>query len=137
MKILVVKTDVPLDREAKEKMRIEFEKASKTGIVIVDRGMDLATIEVEDFTSVNELPVEEKTILPAAAPLLQIELDDINSVPRVFYKGEQIGEIINADFSYVTNTELMNPTHIDIEYMDKDSKCGTKAIVYNRFLVEG
>ncbi|MGU9966419.1 hypothetical protein [Bacillus sp. N1(2025)] len=69
--------------------------------------------------------------------LLKIELDDINSAPRVFYKGEQIGEIINADFSYVTNTELMNPTHIDIEYMDKDSKCGTKAIVYNRFLVEG
>ncbi|UZD72945.1 hypothetical protein [Bacillus siamensis] len=137
MKVLAIKTDVPLDRGAKEKMRIEIEKAIKTGIVILDGGMDLATIEVEDFTSVNELPVEEKTILPAAAPLLQIELDDINSAPRVFYKGEQIGEIINADFSYVTNTELMNPTHIDIEYMDKDSKCGTKAIVYNRFLVEG
>ncbi|AXY38657.1 hypothetical protein D3C60_13120 [Bacillus velezensis] len=137
MKILVVKTDVPLDRGAKEKMRIEIEKAIKTGIVILDGGMDLATIEVEDFTIVNEPPVEEKAILPAAAPLLQIELDDINSAPRVFYKGEQIEEIINADFSYVTNTELMNPTHIDIEYMDKDSKCGTKAIVYNRFLVEG
>ncbi|MEC2279579.1 hypothetical protein [Bacillus velezensis] len=70
-------------------------------------------------------------------PFLQIELDDIDSAPRVFYKGEKIEGIINADFSYVTNTELMNPTHIDIEYMDKDSKCGTKAIVHNRFLVEG
>ncbi|WP_436884663.1 hypothetical protein [Bacillus velezensis] len=69
--------------------------------------------------------------------LLKIELDDIDSAPRVFYRGEQIEKIINADFSYVTSTELMNPTHIDIEYMDKDSKCGTKAIVYNRFLVEG
>ncbi|MCY8807544.1 hypothetical protein MOE15_03200 [Bacillus atrophaeus] len=68
-------------------------------------------------------------------PLLQIELDDIDSTPRIFYKGEQIEEIINADFSYVTNTELINPTHIDIEYTDKDSKFGTQAIVHNRNLV--
>ncbi|AEB62448.1 hypothetical protein [Bacillus amyloliquefaciens] len=68
-------------------------------------------------------------------PFLQIELDDIDSAPRIFYKGEQIQEIINADFSFLTNTELMNPTHIDIEYIDQDSKCGTKAIVHNRHLV--
>ncbi|MED1016787.1 hypothetical protein [Bacillus atrophaeus] len=132
MKVMVIKTDVPLDREAKEKMRVEIERAIKTGIVILDGGLDIATIEVEDFTIVNEPPAEEKTISPAAVPLLQIELDDIDSAPRVFYKGEKIEGIINTDFSYVTNTELMNPTHIDIEYMDKDSKCGTKAIVYNR-----
>ncbi|MEK5100370.1 hypothetical protein [Bacillus sp. FSL W8-0848] len=66
-------------------------------------------------------------------PLLQIELEDIDSVPRIFYKGKQIDSIINADFSYLTNDDsTINPTHIDIEYMDKESKFGTKAIVYNR-----
>ncbi|MFJ9275507.1 hypothetical protein DZB72_21170 [Bacillus sp. MT] len=68
-------------------------------------------------------------------PLLQIELDDIDSAPRIFYKGEKIEGIINADFSFLTNTELNNPTHIDIEYVDEDSKFGTKAIVHNRHLV--
>ncbi|MEC1338067.1 hypothetical protein P9D25_10430 [Bacillus velezensis] len=68
-------------------------------------------------------------------PFLQIELDDIDSAPRVFYRGEQIEKIIKADLSYLTNTELMNPTHVDIEYIDEDSKFGTKAIVHNRHLV--
>ncbi|MCY8718429.1 hypothetical protein [Bacillus sp. S10C12M] len=66
-------------------------------------------------------------------PLLQIELDDIDSAPRIFYKGEQIDQIINANFSYLTNDDsTINPTHIDIEYVDKECKFGTKAIVYNR-----
>ncbi|QAW18051.1 hypothetical protein [Bacillus subtilis] len=68
-------------------------------------------------------------------PFLQIEVDDVDSAPRIFYKGEKIEGIINADFSYLTNTELINPTHIDIEYVDEDSKFGTKAIVHNRHLV--
>lgn len=81
---------------------------------------------------------DEKSILAfrkANPLLLKIELDDIDSAPRVFYRGEQIEKIINADFSYLTNTELMNPTHVDIEYIDEDSKFGTKAIVHNRHLV--
>ncbi|MEG7380131.1 hypothetical protein V5785_12495 [Bacillus subtilis] len=62
MKILVVKTDVPLDRGAKEKMRREIEGAIKTGIVIVDAGLDLATIEVDEFKIVNDPPAEEKSV---------------------------------------------------------------------------
>ncbi|MCY9152539.1 hypothetical protein [Bacillus haynesii] len=69
------------------------------------------------------------------APLLQIELEDIDSAPCVFYKGEKIKGIVNADFSFLTNDDSkLNPTHIDIEYVDKDSKFGTKAIVHNRQL---
>lgn len=68
-------------------------------------------------------------------PLLQIELDHIDSAPRIFYKGEKIDSIINADFSFLTNDDSkINPTHIDIEYTDKESKFGTKAIVHNRQL---
>ncbi|WP_141243808.1 hypothetical protein [Bacillus sp. 7705b] len=66
-------------------------------------------------------------------PLLQIELDDIDSAPRIFHKGKQIDSIINANFSYLTNDDsTINPTHIDIEYVDKECKFGTKAIVHNR-----
>ncbi|MEC0886825.1 hypothetical protein [Bacillus atrophaeus] len=67
------------------------------------------------------------------APLLRIELDDIDSAPRIFYEGKQIDLIINAEFSFLTNDDTtINPTHIVIEYFDKESKFGTKAIVHNR-----
>ncbi|MDP1501259.1 hypothetical protein [Bacillus velezensis] len=162
MKIPVVKTDVPLDRGAKEKIRMEIEKAIKTGIVILDGGLDLAMIEVDESENVNKLFAGGEPFSPAegdmkaviigscvsegvlnckepeplkskTAPLLQIELDDIDSAPRIFYEGKRIDSIINADFSFLTNDDSTNnPTHIDIEYFDKECKFGTKAIVYNR-----
>ncbi|AJO16817.1 MULTISPECIES: hypothetical protein [Bacillus subtilis group] len=67
-------------------------------------------------------------------PLLQIELEDIDSVPRVFYKGKEIKDKIRVDFSFLTNDDTgFHPTHIDIEYIDKESKFGSKSIVYNRY----
>ncbi|WP_340033609.1 hypothetical protein MHB78_04315 [Bacillus sp. FSL K6-0138] len=66
-------------------------------------------------------------------PLLQIELEDIDSVPRVFYKGKEIKDKIRVDFSFLTNDTSINPTHIDIEYADPESGFGTKSIVYNRY----
>ncbi|PRS08066.1 hypothetical protein C6W27_22930, partial [Bacillus paralicheniformis] len=46
-------------------------------------------------------------------PLLQIELDDIDSVPRVFYKGKEIKRKIRVDFSFLTNDDTgFRPTHI-------------------------
>ncbi|AGF26901.1 MULTISPECIES: hypothetical protein [Bacillus amyloliquefaciens group] len=48
-------------------------------------------------------------------PLLQIELDDITSVPRVLYKGEEIKNKVRVDFSYLTGDEYGNkPIYIDI-----------------------
>ncbi|MDX7894860.1 hypothetical protein SJY89_06445 [Bacillus velezensis] len=151
MRIPVVKTDVPLDRGAKEKLRMEIEKAVKTGIVILDGGLDIAMIEVEDSNIVNETFIEAKTFSPAqgeteaveyiggpiigscvsegvlnhkepeplktskATPLLQIELDDITSVPRVLYKGEEIKNKVRVDFSYLTGDEYgIKPIYIDI-----------------------
>ncbi|KIN36211.1 hypothetical protein [Bacillus subtilis] len=152
MKILVIKTNKHLKNETKEAMRVEVERAIETGVMFLDGGLELETVEVDEFKIVDEPVKEEKsfsqgvisfindeesilTFRKANPQLLKIELDDIDSVPRVYYKGEQIKEIINTDFSYLTNTELINPTHIDIEYMDADSKFGTKAIVHNRHLV--
>ncbi|MCY8051749.1 hypothetical protein MOB99_15380 [Bacillus spizizenii] len=114
--------------------------------VVCDEGVPLKVIErlhglgqlLTGFAIEEEMvPVylTKSLFQPKPSPLLQIELDDVDAAPRIFYKGEKIKGIINADFSYLTNTELINPTHIDIEYMDEDSKFGTKAIVHNRHLV--
>ncbi|MCA0106553.1 hypothetical protein [Bacillus subtilis] len=114
--------------------------------VVCDEGVPLKVIErlhglgqlLTGFAIDDEMvPVylTKSLFQPKPSPLLQIELDDVDAAPRIFYKGEKIKGIINADFSYLTNTELINPTHIDIEYMDEDSKFGTKAIVHNRHLV--
>ncbi|MGG0156657.1 hypothetical protein ABEY11_04345 [Bacillus velezensis] len=104
-----------------------------------DSVMNAAVNESFEDSAMNAVAVnDEKSILTwrkANPLLLKIELDDIDSVPCIFYKGERIKDIINADFSFLTNTELINPTHIDIEYVDEDSKFGTKAIVHNRHLV--
>ncbi|WP_250634667.1 hypothetical protein [Bacillus subtilis] len=52
-------------------------------------------------------------------PLLQIELDDIKSVPRVFYKGEEIKNKVRVDFSYLTGDEYgSKPIYIDIVYRE-------------------
>ncbi|AKL83269.1 hypothetical protein D068_cds05050 [Bacillus atrophaeus UCMB-5137] len=54
MKVLVIKTDVPLDREAKEKMREEVKRGIETGVVVLDPGMDLTLVEVDELQDVNE-----------------------------------------------------------------------------------
>ncbi|QNH45658.1 hypothetical protein H7F26_09470 [Bacillus sp. PAMC28748] len=84
-------------------------------------------IEKPSLTKVVKLSKEKP-------PLLQIELDDIDSVPRVFYKGKEIKRKIRVDFSFLTNDDTgFRPTHIDIEYIDEESKFGSKSIVYNRY----
>ncbi|CCG50650.1 hypothetical protein [Bacillus velezensis] len=167
MKIPVVKTDVPLDRGAKEKLRMEIEKAVKTGIVILDGGLDIAMIEVEDSNIVNETFIEAKTFSPAqgeteaveyiggpiigscvsegvlnhkepeplktskATPLLQIELDNITSVPHVLYKGEEIKNKVRVDFSYLTGDEYgIKPIYIDIVAHREDGS--VRAISHNQ-----
>ncbi|NPC91007.1 hypothetical protein HOO54_23670 [Bacillus sp. WMMC1349] len=106
----------------------------------MDFKKDLANMSISDllervvngpYQPYQSITTKEKM----APPLLQIELDDIDSPPRIFYNGKKIDKIINADFSYLTRDDsTLNPTHIDIEFVDKDSKYGTKAIVYNRSL---
>ncbi|MGG4324053.1 hypothetical protein [Bacillus sonorensis] len=101
-----------------------------TGFVRVD---DQAVINDDNRYSVfggysTETPSKKAT------PLLQIELEDIDSVPRVFYKGKEVKDKVRVDFSFLPNDDAgFHPTHIDFEYIDRESKFGTKAIVYNRY----
>ncbi|MEC3631546.1 hypothetical protein [Bacillus velezensis] len=48
MEMLIVKSDVTLDEEARDKLREEVAKGFETGVMILDRGMDLLTINTED-----------------------------------------------------------------------------------------
>ncbi|MEE3674321.1 hypothetical protein NX081_17320 [Bacillus velezensis] len=67
----------------------------------------------------------EKSILAfreIEPPLLQIKLDDLNSVPRVLYKGEEIKNKVRVDFSYLTGDEYgIKPIYIDIVTLREDA----------------
>ncbi|MES9688848.1 hypothetical protein ABWK31_15365, partial [Bacillus sp. JJ353] len=50
-------------------------------------------------------------------PLLQIELDDIDSIPHVFYKGERITKRIAIDFEWRTGgADKVGSTYIRIKH---------------------
>ncbi|MGL3988105.1 hypothetical protein ACSHMG_17545 [Bacillus [licheniformis] CMCC 63516] len=56
-------------------------------------------------------------------PLLQIELDDIDSVPRVFYKGEKITNRIAIDFEWRTGgADKVGSTYIRIKHGNDPDK---------------
>ncbi|TWN00802.1 phage portal protein [Bacillus licheniformis] len=175
MKVMVIKTDAHLSKDVKKAIRSEVKRAIETGVMVLDGGMDMSMIEVDEF-QISELFSEEKSFSPGEsvknavnyidskyatpvigvgtgipagdvnslepqplkwakkAPLLQIELDDIDSIPHVFYKGKEIKDKVRVDFSFLPNDDAsFHPTHIDFEYIDRESKFGTKAIVYNRY----
>ncbi|MED4559439.1 hypothetical protein [Bacillus subtilis] len=57
------------------------------------------------------------------APLLQIELEDIDSVPRVFYKGEKITNRIAIDFEWRTRgDDKAGSTYIRIKHGNDSDK---------------
>ncbi|AWM17830.1 hypothetical protein DKG76_14270 [Bacillus inaquosorum] len=62
MKILVIKTNAHLNKETKEAMRVEVERAIETGVMFLDGGLELETIEVDEFKIVNEPHAEEKPL---------------------------------------------------------------------------
>ncbi|WP_172692043.1 hypothetical protein [Bacillus glycinifermentans] len=56
-------------------------------------------------------------------PLLQIELEDIDSVPRVFYKGERITKRIAIDFEWRTGgADKVGSTYIRIKHGNDPDK---------------
>lgn len=66
------------------------------------------------------------------APLLQIELDDIDSIPHVFYKGERITKRIAIDFEWRTGgADKVGSTYIRIKHgndLDKALAVETKEL---------
>jgi hypothetical protein len=54
--------------------------------------------------------------------LLEIKLPDINSVPQVFYKGQEITKKVRVSFDWETNgPEIPIHPDINIEHVEKGS----------------
>jgi len=53
---------------------------------------------------------------------LAIKLLDENSVPRVFYKGEEVFEKVKISFDWETQTDELGGTKIHIEHYKDDNK---------------
>ncbi|CVM30641.1 hypothetical protein [Bacillus safensis] len=66
MKILVLKTESRLEKEAKEILREEARKAAQTGIMILDGGMSLEVIEIDKSYPLDGLnpgvPIYDETV---------------------------------------------------------------------------
>ncbi|MGE6718711.1 hypothetical protein ACQKGD_15225 [Peribacillus frigoritolerans] len=66
-------------------------------------------------------------------PLLTIVLADINIVPVVHYKGEEISMKQRVSFDWITRGEFFNPTYISVEHQDKETQdLNTKVIQHNQ-----
>ncbi|PEZ62568.1 hypothetical protein CN324_21575 [Bacillus anthracis] len=65
-------------------------------------------------------------------PLLQIALSDIDSVPIVHYKGEEIKLKKRISFDWKANTKCKYGSYIHIEHVEFDKKSiNTKIIQHN------
>lgn len=66
------------------------------------------------------------------AKLLTITLDDIESVPEVFYRGEEITGRQRVSFDWKTNDDWRYPTHIKLVHRDSETELvNTKTIEHN------
>ncbi|MCO4849955.1 hypothetical protein [Bacillus vallismortis] len=96
--------------------------------IVCDEGVPLKVIErlhglgqlLTGFVIENEMvPVylTKSLFQPKPSPLLQIELDEIDSVPRVFYKGEKITNRIAVDFEWRTReSDKVGSAYIHLKY---------------------
>lgn len=66
-------------------------------------------------TSTEELLNDKK-------PLLVIEVDDLNSVPRVYYKGEEIKNKHSIDYEWLTKDSEINSglNKVTLDYYDNE-----------------
>ncbi|EOW9527892.1 hypothetical protein ACO11K_001538 [Bacillus cytotoxicus] len=68
-------------------------------------------------------------------PLLQIVLSDINAVPVVFYKGQEVKGKVRISFDWKTNDQL--GPYIHIEHVDDlTERINTKIIQHNHPIVD-
>lgn len=78
----------------------------------------------------KHLPKEENK-------LLVIELDDINAVPKIYYKGEEVTHKMRVSFDWMTKGgKERYPTYIRIEQHDEDSKSLDIKVIQHNHPVE-
>lgn len=97
-----------LIRSSEDKMKDYKEK--------VDKAMREVAKEMDQWG--------ENCVKYSREPLLTIELQDETSVPKVFYKGEEITAIVHVDFDWCTRScePLSGGMKLNIEHSDKKVK---------------
>jgi NMD protein affecting ribosome stability and mRNA decay len=103
-------------------------KSSAKGIDnALEKDYTKITLKVDD-TIVDEIIDHQDTTL------LQIKLDTITSVPRVFYKGEEITKKMRVSFDWETRRDGdKTPTFIHIQHADPLSEdINTMTIQHNQ-----
>lgn len=55
-------------------------------------------------------------------PYLKIILDEVDSIPKVFYKGEEIKLKQEVVFHWETDTDIYGGTTIEIEHVEESNK---------------
>ncbi|MCQ6530672.1 hypothetical protein [Bacillus mycoides] len=70
-------------------------------------------------------------------PLLQIVQSDINAVPIVLYKGEEIKGRVRVSFEWKTNYNRRSGPYIHIEHVeDTEERINTRIIQHNHPIEE-
>ncbi|GCF83389.1 hypothetical protein [Bacillus cereus] len=71
-------------------------------------------------------------------PLLTITLKDIDAVPIVHYKGEQIDRKLRVAFDWEAQSmDKINRTYIHVEHVPTDNKCCNTEIIQHNHPIAG
>lgn len=108
---------------------VEYEDGSRATAITAD---GILTARVDLSESIKQLKAIQREARKATADMkevesltkskyLVIELDELGSIPRVTYKGEEIGPKAKVGFNWDTaNARYPSRTNICIDYFDED-----------------
>jgi hypothetical protein len=65
------------------------------------------------------------------APLIQIELQNIDSVPTIRYMGEPISKVVSLQLDWKTDEAVRNPTYLGLKYLDRSNSFISHGIEHN------
>jgi hypothetical protein len=63
--------------------------------------------------------------------LIAIKLNEINSVPEIYYRGERIKNLQKVSLDWTTNDEQINLTRMEITFIPEDTGPNSMTIGYN------
>lgn len=81
-------------------------------------------------TKPYERPRKEKDVLDDA-PLIQIELQNIDSVPTIRYMGEPISNMVSLQLDWKTDESVRNPTYLALKYRERSNSFISHEIEHN------
>lgn len=124
------KEDVETNQHCKHNYNVLNDIKSKINRVCLDCGHNQTTyVTKKDYKAVITCPVCSGAFVDVWAkgkytkgnkkPLIKIELEDINSIPKVTYDGRDITNRCHVDFKWITKSdECAGGAMFEIEYID-------------------